>query len=265
VDEKKNTMAVQFDLPVLSEDDAKRLVKGPFGTEILRLVIQHSTFVVFGIDDASTTPKIRNGSCFFIETPSKLLAVTARHVIEGFRELRAADERAAFQIGNIRLDPEERLSGLGMKTDIATLEIKAGEIARLKKAPITIWPPYPPETDDHGVLLCGYPAAAVIRQSDRVASFGIYASTAVAQRVTDRQLSCTIEWENVIPSPALGGLPPKQYEVGGMSGGPVLSIREHAGILTFPIAGVISEGRAEQDKIIAERGDSIRADGTIRD
>ena len=258
-------MPFPIELPDLSEEDAKRLVQGPFGEAILRLVIQHSTFVVFGIDDGSSSLQIKNGSCFFIKTPSKLLAITARHVIEGFRDLRAADGRTAFQIGNVRFDPEARLCGEGVKSDIATLEMRTDELARLKKVPITLWPPYPPDVDDKGVLLCGYPGAATIRHSDRAVGFGIYASTTVAQRVTDRQLSCTIEWENIIPSPILGGVPPRNYDVGGMSGGPVLSIREHAGILTFPIAGVISEGRAEEDKIIAERADAIRADGSIRD
>jgi hypothetical protein len=63
----------------------------------------------------------------------------------------------------------------------------------------------------------------------------------------------------------MGDLPPRSYDIGGMSGGPMLAIRERSGFWSFPVAGVISEGRAEDDKIVAERADNIRADGSIRD
>jgi hypothetical protein len=44
----------------------------------------------------------------------------------------------------------------------------------------------------------------------------------------------------------------------------MILIRERASFLSFPLAGVISEGRPESDTIVAERADAIRADGTIR-
>ena len=49
-----------------------------------------------------------------------------------------------------------------------------------------------------------------------------------------------------------------------MSGGPVLAIRETRGILSLPLAAVISEGDASTDTIAAERADRILANGDIR-
>jgi len=116
--------------------------------------------------------------------------------------------------------------------------------------------------DEKGVLLAGYPAAAITADDPLTRCFGIYAASGVAQRVTDWQLSCAIEWDYV-QAPSLGRLPPKNYDTGGMNGGPVLTVRQ-SGVLSFPLAGVISEGRATTDTIVAERADCIRANGTIR-
>jgi hypothetical protein len=194
------------------------------------------------------------------------LAVTAQHVIEGFKRAKDSDPSTVCQIGNLPFDPVARLVDVGVKADIATLDVKDNELHRIDKQPMTLWPPDPPDGDDRGVLLAGYPAAAIIIDDNpRSRGFGIYAATGVAQRVTDWQLSCTIEWENIKPRRAgFGNVPPKNYDIGGMSGGPVLSVRERRGIWSFPLAAVISEGRAETDTIVAERADCIRADGTIR-
>ena len=154
--------------------------------------------------------------------------------------------------------------GMGTKVDIATLSITERELGKIAKHPIAYWPPAPPDNDDRGVLLAGYPATEIVMEGPRTGSFGIYAASAVAQRTTDWQLSCKVEWNYVQGIPELGGLPPRGFDTGGMSGGPVFTIREQNGILSFPLAGVISEGQPAWDTIIADRADFIRADGSVR-
>ena len=237
---------------------------GPFGEQLHRIVANHMTWLVFGISGPSGEPVgLRNGTCFFVKTPLRLLGVTARHVLDALRHARETDVNIRSQIGNLLIDPLERLVGQGDKADIATFEISDKELEKIGKVPISLWPPHPPDVDDKGVLLAGYPAKASTSVDLHSRCFGIYAASGVAQRVTDWQLTCRIEWENVQKS-SLGSLPPRNFETGGMSGGPVLSIREKRGILSFPLAGVISEGDAETDTIIAERADNIRPNGDIR-
>jgi hypothetical protein len=188
----------------------------------------------------------------------RLLVVTAKHVIDVYFSAKQGDPHTLCQIGNIAFDPEQRLIAKGEKIDIATLAITDGELRLLKKSPISLWPPAPPESDS-GVLFAGHPAAEVKMEGPRAGNFGLYTASGIVQTVSDWQLSSRIEWEH-----SFGNLPPTGYETGGMSGGPMLAIRERSGILSFPLAGVISEGWSRRDVITAEGADFIRADGSVR-
>jgi len=235
-----------------------------FGSELIQLAVAHMTHFTFGIVNSTGHAQIQSATCFLVKTPSNLLVVTAKHVISKYREALGEDSRTICQIGNLPFEPNARLIGMGTKADIATLSITEGELRAIGKLPISLWPPEPPDGDDRGVLLAGYPAKERIMDGPRTGSFGIYTAAAIAQRTTDWQLSCKVEWDNVQGIPKLGGLPPKGFDTGGMSGGPVLTIRERSGTLSFPLAGVISEGHSAWDTIIADRADFIRADGSIR-
>ena len=227
-------MSYPAQLPDLTVDEAKRLVAGPFGDELQRLVVSHMTWIIFGAQGPNgQTLKRRNGTCFFLRTPTRLFGVSAKHVIAGLKCAQAEDRNIICQIGNVIMNPVERLISEGIKADIATFEIKDSELEDVGKVPISLWPPHPPDRDDTGVVLAGYPAAEVLETRARTLVMGSYSAIGVAQRVTDWQLKCTIEWENIQPSP-LGKLPPRNFETGGMSGGPVLTIRETRGILTLP-------------------------------
>lgn len=250
-------------VPALKMEEIKRLLAGSFGEELHRLVASYMTFIAFGtVGSGDELPNFQSATCFFMKTPKRIFAVTAKHVVEGFISARKRDPATICQIGNLSIDLEERVIALGRAADIATFDINEEELIKLKKNPITLWPPHPPEFHDTGVLLAGYPAAAITADDLSTRCFGIYAATGIAQNVTDRQLSCKIEWENTQQS-TLGTLPPKNYDTGGMSGGPVLTIRGNT-LMSFPLAGVISEGRSATDTIIAERADCILADGLIR-
>lgn len=253
-------------LPNPTEEEAKRLMAGPFGKQIHELVVLHMTFLVFGTHgERGEVRKRRNGTCFFMKTPQRLFGVTAKHVVETLWKAKDDHPETICQIGNILLDPAERMIAKGVKADIATFDITESELNRIGKRPITLWPPQPPDVDNSGVVFAGFPAAAIQVNDPRTLGFGIYAATGIVQRVTDWQLSCTVDWEHSAPPPSgMGELPPKQFDTGGMSGGPMLSVRTKGGLVTFPLAGVVAEGRMETDTIIAERADCIRADGTIR-
>jgi hypothetical protein len=259
------SVAAPLDLPVLSYDESKRLMEGPFGAQLHNLVVLHTTYLVFGTKGRpGEAENLRNGTCFFMKTPQRLFGVTARHVIEGLQQAREAQPETICRIGGaLVLDPVERMIDAGRKADIATFDIKEDELNAIKKWPITLWPPHPPDVDDSGVIFAGFPAAAITCDDAWTRVFGIYAASGMAQRVTDWQLSCSVEWDHIVAS-GLGQVPAREYDTGGMSGGPMLSIRTRRGLMDCPLAGVISEGRRESDTIVAERADCLLANGTIR-
>lgn len=250
--------------PILTAEEEQRLAQGEFGETLIKLIASHITFFAFGTKGPNgEAVDLLNGTCFFLQTPSRLLLVTARHVVEAFRNAKERNQGTICQVGNIPYDPVDRLIAQGTKADIATLDITVDELKRMGKLPISLWPPHPPDSDDQGILLAGFPAAATIEDDPWTRGFGIYASIGVAQRATEWQLSCSVEWENTYAT-NLCPLPPRNYDTSGMSGGPVLLMRKKGGLLTFPLAGVISEGRRQTDTIVAERADKILADGLIR-
>ena len=253
-----------MDLPLLSISDATALLKGDFGAELIRLVANYTTFLTFGKVSDSGEAEIQSGTCFFIQTPFKFLAVTARHVYDGYLRNLERDSETICQIENHLFDPKERLVGKGERVDIATFQVTEAEIKNFGKKPISIWPPDPPTCHDTGLLLAGFPALEKKMIGPRTGIFGMYAAVAVATAVSDHQITTDIIWEESHEVKELGKLPPKSFDTGGMSGGPILTIRERNGLISFPLAGVISEGYAARDRIIGERADNIRANGSIR-
>ena len=256
-------MLLDNNLPILNENDAKNLLAGPYGDQLLRLATNHMTFIAFGTP-TSKPVDLRKASCFFVKSSEKTFGVTAKHVMQALKSAQESDRSTIRQIGNTIVDLAGRQIAEGIRVDIATFEMSESEIERLEKTPITLWPPDPPNNDDKGVLISGYPAKSLSPMSEREAVFGIYTASAVAQRITDWQITIQVEWNHVQGRPELGGLPPRNFDTGGMSGGPVLSIRDRRGFQSFPLAGVISEGRIETDTFIAERADAILANGLIR-
>lgn len=254
---------MNFELPQLDEDGAKKLLAGDYGEQLQRIIASHMSYVTFGLQ-GSPIAALRKATCFFVKSSVRTFGVTAKHVIGGVNAAKAERPQTICQVGNRLLDIAERQISEGDRADIATFEISEDEVLQMGKIPVTLWPPDPPTNDDSGVLIAGYPAKAVEVVGEQEAIFGIYAATAVAQRVTDWQITMRVEWNNIQDQVQLGRRPPKNFDTGGMSGGPVLSIRNRRGIQSFPLAGVISEGHLETDTFVAERADYIRANGTIR-
>lgn len=104
-------------------------------------------------------------------------------------------------------------------------------------------------------------------------SFGAAPGGGVASSVSDKDICSLMDRESVIP--VLGrGVPPDDYDFGGISGGPMLAVVEgRAGLRSWWPAGVIYEGpnpAPDANEAIpglqiirARRMHFIRADGSI--
>jgi hypothetical protein len=129
-----------WELQALSLDEAKELMSKDFGRELVKLAVAHMTHFTFGVVNSTGDAEIRSATCFFLKTTSKLLVVTAKHVISAYRQALTEDPATRCQIGSLPFKPEDRLVGVGTKADIATLSISEGEVEEVKaKAGMPVW------------------------------------------------------------------------------------------------------------------------------
>jgi hypothetical protein len=95
--------------------------------------------------------------------------------------------------------------------------------------------------------------------------FSFYLAMGAVENVSDSDIS----WhkppnENLQDTLGLG-LPPPEYNLAGMSGGPVTALFESpSGIASWALAGIIYECQASWEIVKAVRADRIGADGIIR-
>jgi hypothetical protein len=188
---------------------------------------------------------VRNGSIFFLDCGSGCFGVTAAHVIEGYRQDAADHQPLICQVGhNLIVNVEERLIDLDLEIDIATLRISAQEVMRLGKTVYTgaskAWPPEPP-AKDRGIILAGFPGRERIFPTPQAIVFGFFSLGGIATSVSDRDVCYQIERAELID--VLGrGVMPENYDMGGVSGGPMLTIVEQKGLRLTRLAGVVYSG-----------------------
>src|SRR5262249_48117096 len=159
---------------------------------------------------------------------------TAAHVIEGPKSWRAHCKEhgpTPLRLGarngaSVTLPWDARAVDIDLDIDIATFTISPREIAAIERTPYSgyqrEWPPPPPQRDK-GIYYCGFPAKGTRQLSQRAVQFGVSIGSGVASSVSDTDVSSLIEREYL--EAALGeGIPPENYDFGGISGGPMLYV-----------------------------------------
>jgi hypothetical protein len=197
---------------------------------------------------------------FFIDTGAKLLGITARHVYEAYIKALEVDPRTTCQVLNAAFDLKDHLSGKGSTVDIAAFEIDRSQFDAIGR--ITV--PWPPEVPDVGdaIVVAGFPGAARSVAPIRV-TYGVYAAIAVARSVSDRDVSYNKPISEDLLVDIFGtGLPPQGYDLGGMSGGPVVRLRD-GGVLSWALCGVIYECHSGFEILKAAHANCIQPDGSI--
>lgn len=250
-------------------EEAQNLAAGDFGSVFSKIAPLYATVLYWTVEMGAYGPnnKLRNGTTFFVDCGKGVFGVTAGHVYDEF--IKYAESGIRCQIGQSSqlFDLRERLIARGKRVDIATYRVATTEISLTGATVLTgwqrEWPPKPPQVDK-GVLFAGFPGVERKITGPRQLEFGIYSGLGVASSVSDRDISCVIEREYMVPTKDFS-LPPPGYDLAGMSGGPMLAVVQNE-IMGWRLAGVIYEcGRNLLEIVKAARADYIREDGTIEE
>ena len=257
---------VQMLVSIPPMDEARRLIQGPFGRALHEAVHQYVHPLWWFDRGRGGAGRIRNGTTFFVNCGGGLFGVTAGHVYDEFAA--QAEHGVRCRVGGgPTWDLRPRLISRGEETDIATYRVTSEEVRQLGGIVLTgyqdEWPPKPPE-NERGSMFAGFPAVERKLLGEHRIEWGIYSALGIASSVSDRDVSCLLERHEWVPTP--GAVEPEEgYDLGGMSGAPMLSLVIVRGTLvTWRLAGVLYECSKKLEEIVrAARADVIRIDGTV--
>lgn len=262
----------QLNSKTVTKEQAIDLATGDYGKETLKQIANYVA-PIFWLERTAERLEIRNGSMFFVDAGEGLFAVTASHVFEKYRNAKACSEKevSRSQIGPnifgspgreaVPFDLESRLIEHDSAADIATFRVLREELDAVGSTILTAWPPMLPKKG-LGIGFAGFPGQARRLIRPQMIEFGVHSALSVATEINDRLISCQVQREHVLGVPGFPPLP-EQFEVGGLSGGPLLTHVEKNGISYWRLGGVIREGSATFEIIWASRADRLKADGTI--
>lgn len=256
----------------ISKEKAIELVKGPLGDATLKSVAKYAAPIFWETRDVDDAITLTNGTIFVVDYGHGCFGVTANHVFEAFLDDKQKNPQTLCFIGPedfdgggkdaLSFDIEERLIDRSIEIDIATFQFSREEAEKIGTSISTLWPPILPNVGQ-GVVFTGYPGLARQMLTPRDVSFSPYPALTIAETVTERQVSCQLKREYLVQAPGFHA-PPKNFETGGMSGGPLFTVVEENGLTRWHLGGVIKEGNATFKIIYAAPSDRIQRNGTLR-
>jgi hypothetical protein len=211
---------------------------------------------------------INSGTVTLAKPAQKTIGITSAHVIQGFLlDLRNHGPLGAL-LGDADIgDLARRVIAVSDELDLATIDLSDGILDHLGPGwdvfPLSLWPPMPP-IEDHGITMGGFPASLRERPAPGHLAFGSWTVLSIARGVSNDQITWKFDTEYLASAPSNPSSPATWFELGGISGGPVLRVGESpGGLVGFRLAGIISEARPEYGFVVAKRADFIREDGSI--
>ena len=206
---------------------------------------------------------LHNGTVCFVDTGSRVIAVTADHVYRQYLVDRESGTDFVCQFGNITVLPESRLIDRNQRLDIATFDLPEliGRKERFLSNRLIKWPP-PRLKPGDGVIYGGYPGA--VRKSEvRTSQFPFETITGLVADVSSENIVLVVNYQGIY-WPAQREGEELNTNPGGASGGPVYFVDETGPEYAYlELAGFISEYHAPFETILARHADVIRADGTL--
>jgi len=242
----------------IPEEKAKELIAGDLGR--VHLETLRDSMAPLCWSDPQRANALHSGTLTFAQTPSRVIGVTAAHVLlQYFRDREQTGE--LLRVMNAFISP--RVIDVSEEMDLAAIEVTAELMANLgvARAPISLNPRHRPQ-EGRGIILAGYPARS--REETRAGvGFGMFTAIGVARRVTDKQITWVPDRERHLSIHGLDELP-QNSDLGGISGGPLLAWYEKGLLAYCTLSGIVVEANTLTECVVAVRADAIRDDGGIR-
>jgi hypothetical protein len=208
-------------------------------------------------DGGAPVPSTLHASMTLLRLPERRVGVTCQHVVQAYRERYAEDAGCAFLVGEVALDPEERLVDEERFLDLAVLDLDdvdprglapAGGAAEFFGPPS--WPLGSAEAGEW-IALGGYAGARASRVIDAGAE-NIACEVAAAAGASRDGTPAAVAPPGAVPSDALDRL-------GGLSGG--VGLVERGAAIHF--VGVIFAVARSGAYLRLRPARFIRRDGTL--
>jgi hypothetical protein len=254
----------------LSDEEKQTVAGGQFGRQMHDSGAAHINWLFWRGPHRliGAPPIVHNASAFILDCGAGPFVVTAAHVFRQFLVDKRNAQRIASQIGNVAFDLEDRLidCGADRRVDIATFRINLDEIDALGKQIVIgssgIWPA--PPNPGEIALFGGFLGSQRIVIAPNEISFGLHLAMTPVTDFTDKQIRCRFDRRNWVDVRGLG-LPLPGFNLGGVSGGPLLVPIYVDDSWSWRLAGVVSEAymHPEYEVIAAIRAHFILPDGGI--
>ena len=254
----------------ISEDKAKELLSGDLAN-VYRNILRDCCVPIFWYQRDVKNPEIlHNGTLTLMRTPNLILGLTAAHVLRAYQK-DCKNKNISLQLFNEVTDNlMDNLIDISDKYDLATIAIDQELIRRLGKTitPLEGWPPKPPQ-EGRGIMIAGYPGIERLHTNEFNVDFGLFTAIVIARTVTETQITWLLEPEHQLENAKIKP-PPPFYNLGGVSGGPLISWFETESFVShFCLSGIVTEHPDYEkndfaiERLVAIRADLISDNGTI--
>lgn len=256
-----------MNIPELNEPEKQ------LADRLARYPLMFAAPIFFGIPPAlgGAIEDMNNATVALLELNGRRLGVTNAHVIDGYRQRFADDNKIICQVGLVDINPLTRLVSESRRYDLAVLDLTdiagdvlkvTGEVARTFHIPRE-WPPRPPIVENF-VMFGGYPGSRRTTHGQGAVGFGSVSSggsrvNSVQEDIFTFQINiekCVVAFDTGL---GFGELP-------GISGSPVMMRRQsEGGIEVFDMVGIFFEYYEAWDVLRARPLTLINVDGSIKD
>jgi hypothetical protein len=252
----------------LPDEQKKAVLESGLGPEILEDGLRFAMPIWWVFQDQNGEANLRSGSASLVDRGSGILAITAEHVFRGYCEAKDTAQWIVCHLGGALFDPDANLIACNDDLDIATFVVSADLLAQIGKPVVPPdepnWAPLDPHEGGFA-FFAGFPAQSrgIIASGRALAAVPYFAMPPITS-VTVRQITCRFEREKMIDFSG-SGLPPQGYDIGGVSGGPMLMPALTDRGIIWRFAGVIVEAAAGDlfEQVVAVRETFIQPNGHI--
>ena len=260
----------QLDKDFITPNRDNELLAGGLD-DVYRNILRHCCVPIYwSKKEGDKLNLLHNGTLTLIKTPQRVIGITAAHVIRQLEKDQQCSE-VVLQFSNAVIqDISSLIIDISDKYDLATISLEQETLENFGKyiIPLETWPPKPPE-EGKGILIAGYPGVERLLTGNREVNFGLFTAIVVSRMVNDTQISWLLEPEYQIPNTPISP-PPPEYNLGGVSGGPMIGVFEtNGGLIQYCLSGIVTEcpdfekSDIAIERLIATRADLIYEDGKI--